>query len=84
MDTARRDRNPQYLSRLGSPRSPNQRKFSEALMHRKMPLPRGWKRCVRSSFLSDVILNLPDSTINLPFFKRPVSLGLLHQEPRNE
>ena len=42
-------------------------------MHRKMPLPRGWKRRVRSSILSNVILNLLDSTINMLFFLRPIS-----------
>ena len=32
------------------------------------------ERRVRSSFLSDVILNLLDSTINVPFLKRPKSV----------
>ena len=49
LDTAGPLYNLHYLNALGSPRTPNQRKFSEAQMHRKMPLPRGWKRRVRSS-----------------------------------
>ncbi len=44
-------------------------------MHRKMPLPRGWKRRDRSSSLSDVILNLPDSMTNMPFLGRPESVN---------
>ena len=40
----------------------------------KLHLPHGWNRRVRSSVLSDVILNLVDSTINVLFFKRPESL----------
>ena len=40
----------------------------------RLPLPRGWKRRVRSSVLSDVILNLLDSTANMPFLGRPESL----------
>ncbi len=43
-------------------------------MRPTLPLPRGWKRRVRSSFLSDVILNLLDSTTNMPFLGRPISL----------
>ena len=31
-------------------------------MARKLPLSRGWKRRVHSSFLSDVILNLHQSS----------------------
>ena len=42
-------------------------------MHRKIPLPR--ERRVRSSFLSDVILRLLDSLINVSFFKRPESVA---------
>jgi hypothetical protein len=44
------------------------------LMARKLPPPRGWKRLARSSFLSDVILNLLDSTTNMPFLGRPESV----------
>ncbi len=51
LDTAGPLYNLHYLNALGSPRSPHQRKFSDALMHRKIPLPRGWKRRVRSSVL---------------------------------
>ncbi len=40
----------------------------------KPPLPRGWKRRVRSSILSNVILNLLDSTIDVLSFKRPKSV----------
>ncbi len=40
----------------------------------KLPLPRGWKRRVRPSFLSDMILNLLDSTTNMPFLGRPKSV----------
>ena len=40
----------------------------------KLALPRGWKPRARPSLLSDVILNLLDSTINVPFFKRPKSV----------
>ncbi len=50
-------------------------------MYRKMPLPRGWKRRVRSSVLRVLArshytshLNLLESTINVLFFLRPVSL----------
>ena len=49
LDTARPLYNVHYLNGLTSPRTPNQRKFSKALMHRKIPLPRGWKRRVRWS-----------------------------------
>ncbi len=41
----------------------------------KLALPRGWKRRVRSFFTSDPILNLLDSTINVPFFLRPESVA---------
>ena len=41
----------------------------------KLPLPRGWKRRVRSSFFSDMILSLLDSTTNMPFLARPESLN---------
>ncbi len=44
-------------------------------MHPKLPLSHGWKHRVRSSVLSDVILNLVDSPINVPFFLRPESLN---------
>ncbi len=40
----------------------------------KLPLPRGWKRRVRSSVLHILALGLPDSTVNVPFFKCPKSL----------
>ncbi len=63
LDTAGPLYNLHYLNRLGSPRSPNQRKFSEALMHSKTPLPRGWKRRVRSS-----VLALSDNS--QPFIRR--------------
>ena len=50
-------------------------------MNRKMPLPRGWKRRVRSSVLHILAfrqytshLNLLDSMINVSFFLRPNSL----------
>ena len=35
-DAARLDHNPYWGNRLGSPGTPNQRKFSEALMHCKI------------------------------------------------
>ena len=60
LDTARSHHNPHSLSRLGSPRTANQRKFSEALMHHNIPLPRGWKRRVRSVVLH--VLALSDSS----------------------
>ncbi len=44
-------------------------------MHRKIPLPRGWKRRGRSAFLLDVILSLLDSTTNMPSLGRPESLN---------
>jgi len=37
LDTAQSKHKPFYLNRLGSPRSPNHRKFSEALMHHNIP-----------------------------------------------
>ena len=42
----------------------------------KLPLPRGWKRRVRSSVLHILALGnkLPDSTIYVSFFKRPKSV----------
>jgi hypothetical protein len=44
----------------------------------KLPLPRGWKRRVRSSVpappLSIATPNLLDSTIDVLFFKRPESV----------
>ena len=43
-------------------------------MHRKVPLPRGWKRRVRSSVLHILALGLLDSTINVPSSWRPDSL----------
>ncbi len=39
-----------------------------------LPLPLGWKCRVRSSVLSDVILNLLASTTNMPFLGRPESV----------
>jgi len=47
----------------------------------KLPLPRGWKRRVQSSVLHILALsqytshlNLPDSTTNMPFLGRPISV----------
>ncbi len=68
-----------YLNALGSPRSTNQRKFSEALMHKQdPPAPRleAPRPVVRPAHLGARPLhaNLPDSTINVLFLKRPESL----------
>ena len=70
--------NPHYPNGLASPRSPNQRKFSEALMQRKNRLRHCWKHRVRSSVLHNTCWN------NGPFHG---ALGLVHllmaqQRPR--
>ena len=64
MDTAQSKHKPFYLNRLGSPRTPNQRKFSEALMHRKIPLPRGWKRRAKSTVLQILALSVQDPVVS--------------------
>ncbi len=48
--------------------------WKEAPMPPKLPLPRGWKRHVRSSVLRILALDLLDSTTNMLFLGRPVSL----------
>ncbi len=61
-----------YLNALGSPRSTNQSKFSEAPMPPKLPLPRGWKRRVRKPVRESVsVLNL------LLILSRGVSLAAI-------
>ncbi len=57
LDTAYPQPNLRLLNDLGSPRSLNHGKFSEAVMDRKIPLPRGWKRRVKSSILHILALS---------------------------
>ena len=41
----------------------------------KLPLPRGWKRRVRSSVLRILALDLLDSTTNMLVLGRPISVN---------
>ena len=51
LDTAYPQPNLRLLNDLGSPRSLNHGKFSEALMDRKIPLPRSWNRRTKAAIL---------------------------------
>ncbi len=49
----------------------------------KLPLSHGWKHRVHSSVLHFPALDSLDSTIHMPFFKRPVSLAQYISIPRS-
>ncbi len=56
LDTAYPQPNLRLLNDLGSPRSLNHGKFSEAPMPRKIPLPRGWNRRTKAAILQILAL----------------------------